>query len=206
MFYYNIGKTASGGDNLSANPNRIEIIENIRKGLVKRHENMSEEDKVKFSNSLKGEGNPNYGNKWNVEQRERMSKQRKGKPSILKGKSKEEVLGKERADAMKKMLSEKGKKLIGDKNPFYGKQHSDEIKRYTKECNLLHFIKVGKPFKINDKNYMFIKDASDDLGVHAATITYRLKSKNFINYEYITDTELIEKIKDENILNVKNRI
>ena len=45
-----------------------------------------------------GEGNPNYGNRWNQEQRDNLSKQKKGK-------SLEQIMGKERADIAKEKMS-----------------------------------------------------------------------------------------------------
>ena len=76
--------------------NKIRITSNQYK-IIK--ENFS-----KFrSEANKGEGNPNYGNKWTQEQRDNLSKQKKGKKL-------EDIMGKERAEASRKKMSESQKK------------------------------------------------------------------------------------------------
>ena len=47
LLYYNIGKKSEGGDNLTFNPRRSEIIDKIKNGLIRRYENENEEDKIK---------------------------------------------------------------------------------------------------------------------------------------------------------------
>lgn len=72
--------------------NKIKITSNKYK-IIK--ENFS-----KFRSEVnKGEGNPNYGNRWNDEQRKNLSNQKKGK-------SLEELFGKEKADIIKKKMSD----------------------------------------------------------------------------------------------------
>lgn len=65
-----------------------------------------------------GESNPNHNNKWAVWQKNRMSKQRKGLPSKLKGLTLDERYGKEKAKAIKlsNSMSHIGK-LVGELNP-----------------------------------------------------------------------------------------
>ena len=52
LLYYNIGKKSEGGDNLTSNPKRSEIIDKIKKGIMKRYVNESEEDKIKRCENL----------------------------------------------------------------------------------------------------------------------------------------------------------
>ncbi len=138
-----------------------------------------------------------------------MSNQRKGKPSILKGKTKEEVLGLEKAKEFRKKLSDRAKKkmLVGDNNPFYGKKHTNEVIEYLREINMgnnsLYNVNNAKPFRIEDKCFLFLKDASKELNINYLTIRHRLLSNNpkFNSYEYILDNELIEKLKSDYIIN-----
>lgn len=70
------------------------------------------------SEANKGEGNPNYGNRWTEEQRKNLSRQKKGK-------SLEELVGKERAIISKKKMS------ISQKNRKHkcGYRLSEETRR-----------------------------------------------------------------------------
>ena len=84
--------------------------------------------KKKQSKKISGENNPNWGNKWTEEQKEKMSK-------FKKGKTLEELMGKERAELTREKMSksqtgrkhpEEVKEKIrkansGEKNPSYGK-------------------------------------------------------------------------------------
>lgn len=84
--------------------------------------------KVKQSKTMLGENNPNYGNKWTEEQKENLSKKRKGR--TLEGR-----IGKEKSELVKQKMSksQKGRKHpeevkekirqanVGEKNPAYGK-------------------------------------------------------------------------------------
>jgi group I intron endonuclease len=108
--------------------------------------------RVKISKNMIGEKNPNYGNKWTEEQKEKSSK-------LKKGITLEERIGKEKADLAKQKMSKsqtgrkhpeevkekirqantgeknpaygKGYRQIGEKNPMWGK-HSHKRKSILK--------------------------------------------------------------------------
>lgn len=61
----NIGKKASGGDNITNHPNREEII----KKITEASKISNSKNREHYSIIFKGENNPNYGNKWNNEQK-----------------------------------------------------------------------------------------------------------------------------------------
>lgn len=98
----------------------------MSEGLYKRYEKETEKEKLKRRLNKTGTKNPNYGNKWNDVQRNRMSKQRKGLPSGRKGKTFEDIYGKEKSIELKNILSKNMNKRTGEKNPFYGKKHTEE--------------------------------------------------------------------------------
>jgi group I intron endonuclease len=161
---YNIGLKASGGDNITNNPNKIEILENIRNGVVKRIQLMTEEERnEKFSRP--NEKNPNW----------------KGGVS-----TKYCVCGKQIASHHKYCI--KCLPRNGENNSFYNKKHSEETK---KTMSKLHKGKYNGnqniKFTIDDIEYFSLGDAHNKLGIPIPTILWRLKSKNkkFENYKYL---------------------
>jgi hypothetical protein len=79
----------------------------------------SEYTKVKQSKSMLGENNPNYGNKWSEEQKEKLSKMKKGKTL-------EDRIGKERAELAKQKMSKSQK----------GRKHPEEVKEKIRQANI----------------------------------------------------------------------
>jgi len=200
--YYNISKDASGGDNLSNNPNRLKIIDKIKKTLIERYQSEPSEDRDKRVENLTGEKNPNYGNRWDDVKRNKMSKQRKGINSKIKGKTYEEIHGEYKANILKKNHSKKMKgNLIGDKNPFFGKKHSKENINFFSESQKYKpnkgILSRFKPFYIDDKIFYTLNKASKELHINYLTIRYRLNSKKFKNYFYIEDLQIIDILKVE---------
>lgn len=202
--YYNIGICSSGGDNITNNPNKEIIVEKIKKGLLKRYQNETEEERNLRIESRKGENNPNYNNKWNNKQRIRMSNQRKGMISKIKGKTYEEIHGYDKALELKNKKSDTMKGyLVGDKNGFFGKKHSEDNLKFFSESQknkpTKGILSRFKPFYIDDKIYFTLNQASKILNINYLTIRYRLNSKKFINYIYIDDINLIDELKKDYI-------
>ena len=100
--------------------------------------------KVKQSKIMSGENNPNFGNKWSEDKKEKLSKERKGLTL-------EERIGEEKARQAKERMSksQKGRKHpeevkekirqanVGEKNPAYGKgdrQRGEKNPFYGKKC------------------------------------------------------------------------
>ena len=114
----------------------------------------SDYTKVKVSKIMSGENNPNFGNKWTDEQKENLSKKKKGKTLV-------ESVGEEKAKKAKEKMSksQKGRKHpeevkekirqanIGENNPMFGKTQKNRrpIQQLTKEGILV-------------KEYDFISD------------------------------------------------
>lgn len=200
---FNIGEKAIGGDNITHHPDRDNIVLKMKNALYNRYENQTEEDKLKRSLNIMGEKNPNFGNKWNNQQRERMSKQRKGLDSKIKGKSFEEIYGEEKAKELKKSISNYAKTRTGEKNSFYGKKHTEENIKFFSETqknkpNKSYYERL-KPFIIDDIEYLTLSEASKKLNINYLTIRNRLLSNNFKNYYYIKDENKIKELKDKYI-------
>ena len=183
-YLYNTADSASfGGDLLSNNPNKEKIIK--RRILAQKESlmKMSPEEKIdKFSRS--GIKNGMYGKAHSKKTKSIISDINKGRAPINKGKNLEESVGTTRSKEIKQHLSNLAKNRTGDKNPFYGRHHSDETK-----VRLKNSMKGRKPINsrkvmINDIVYESLADAARNLNVVPATILYRIKSKNYPKYEY----------------------
>lgn len=195
MKYYNIGKHSSGGDNLTNHPDRESIIEKIRKN----RKILTEKEKKKLSIKMMGENNPNYGNRWNDEQKKNNSIKLKEyyseNANYIKGKTLIEYFGKEISEKYKKRISDMAKERIGEKNSFYGKRHTEDTKkRISEKKKGKKVLSQLKPFSIDNINYLSLKDASKYTNINYSTIRDRIISKNlrFKNYQYITDKKIID--------------
>jgi hypothetical protein len=144
---YNIGLMASGGDNLSKNPNKDKIIENITKSVKNRYSLMTNEEK-KEKHSKPMEKNPNW----------------KGGVSYKHCKCGEKI------NPINKTCI-KCRDKSGINNPFYNKNHTDETKKKISEK------RVGKyngeqniPIIIDNIEYSSAGEASKILDIPMVTI------------------------------------
>lgn len=137
--------------------------------------------KVKQSKATLGENNPNYGNKWSEEQKEKLSKMKKGKTL-------EELIGKEKAELVKQKMSnsQKGRKHteevkekirqsnIGEKNPSYGKgdrQKGEKNPNYNKPMPTRKpILKLNEKYEIV-KEYEFLSQVKED-GFNPSNVMY----------------------------------
>ena len=185
---YNVSKKSSGGDLISYHPNNKQFRELQSKLLKERYSNMSAEEKKKMSENLKGDKNPNFGNRWSDEQRlkasERMKREKKSLFYDYKGKTFEEIFGEEKTKMIKERISKSSSKRIGEKNSFYGKHHSDETKKILSEKR-----KGVKPINckkvmFNDIIYESAMECSKKLNINYLTVCYRAKN-NIYGFSYV---------------------
>lgn len=126
MEYVNVGFAKKGfcGDTMSilTEEGKKERIENISKGLKENFSKLSKEEIRKKYARCK-ERNGMFGKKHSEESKKKMSEKQKinGKRYSLerKGKSYNEIYGKERADVIRHKLSNLSKLRTGEKNPFF---------------------------------------------------------------------------------------
>lgn len=188
---YNISSKTSGGDNLTNHPNRDEIIQKMSDGVRERHLNRTSDEKELFSEKCKGDKNPNFGNSWTDDMKEsarlRTIEYFKTHISYKSGKKHSEIYGEEKSEEIRKNLSKLASLKIGEKNPFFGKSHSEEYKKNASEKRKgKYYGEQNISFLIDDKEYESLGMASKELNIPITTIRWRLKSKNekFINYQY----------------------
>lgn len=140
--------------------------------------------KVEIKKSMSGENNPNYGNKWSEEQKEKLSKERKGltleervgkeKSDLAKEKMSKNRTGKKHTEKSKEKMREanigeknpaygKGDRQIGDKNPMWGKPNKNRtpIQQFTKEGEFV-------------KEYEYISQVKED-GFGPSNVMYCAK-------------------------------
>ena len=133
-----------------------------------------------YQKTLSGSNNPNYGNRWTDEKRKMHSdkiKEMWANPDNLK------KIMKPKLDTSKMGKHDKR----GEKNPFYGKTHSDEVK------DKLSKLKKGKKpsntkwLEIDGNTYHGLTEASNHTGIKSTTIWHRIKSNNkkYEGYKYI---------------------
>jgi len=161
--------------------------ENFEFVILKENVSNSEEEELKMIYS-----NDNGYN---------MIKQSKGVSNYIHHGESNGMYGKKHSEESKIRMSESTKGMYnGEKNPFYGKKHSEESRRKMSESKKgqgenipksdSHREKIKmsnpkrKPVIIDDVKYNSINEASKILGIDRKTITYRLNSKNFKNYNY----------------------
>jgi group I intron endonuclease len=160
---FNIGVKSSGGDNLTKNPNKEEIVSKMTQSVRKRYGLMSEDER-KEKHSRPMDKNPNW----------------KGGASFKYCECGLKIL-----PINNSCINCRDKS--GDKNPFFGKQHTEETKQKLSE------IRKGTyngdqniPIIIDNVEYRSAGEASKILNIPMVTIRWRIKSKNkkFENYKY----------------------
>lgn len=186
---YNTSNEANfGGDLLTGNPRREEIIEKRKNTCRQQYLNMSKEDRIKRYSKF-GAKNGMYGKTHTPEVRKILSEVNKGKKPPVTGKSYCEYFGDEKANQLKKNLSEHAKQRTGEKNPFYGRHHSEETKEKLRQINLGKKPTNSRPVELDGVPYESVTEASRQLGVVPATIINRIKSKNYPNCYYVDEMD-----------------
>ena len=175
---YNFSRFASGGDNLSNHPNRVEI--NKRKSETNKRKATlltEEERKERWGHPM--ENNPNW---------------KGGKTYFLCPVCQKKV----KKHNQKQETCAKCRDRTGIKNPFYGRKHTEEhiLRAKQKKKDFYNALsedekakraksKPARALCIDGKNYPSLSAASRALGITPAAISYRLKSSKYPNEYYL---------------------
>ena len=102
-------------------------------------------------------------------------------------------LGKKASQETKEKMSVIASERLGEKNPFFGKHHSEETKQKVRETKQKNREKNGptipknaRKVLIDGETYITVTEAGIQLKVCTATILHRIKSPNpkFSGYKY----------------------
>lgn len=160
---YNIGIKAKGGDNLTNNPNKKDIINKITNSIIERYKLMTDEEK-KEKHSKPMCKNPNW------------------KDGISYKYCK---CGLKIKPTNKTCINCRDKS--GEKNPFFGKQHSEETKKKLSELRRGKKPTNMKQVIIDDVIYESLAEASRKTGIPSPTILWRINSKNKKYENYLSN-------------------
>lgn len=193
---YNLAKQAKGGDNISYHLNRKEIIEKMKISCKNAWNNFTPEQKRLLSESRSGENNGMFGKHHSKETIEKISFKIKEyyitHESIRKGKNFDSIYTPEKAKELRSKFSKIASQRVGEKNPFYGKKHSQEFKLKLSELRKGQYNgSQNIPFTIDGVRYESLSQAAKILNLHITVIRWRLLSKNkkFENYKYCERNE-----------------
>lgn len=185
---YNVSKQGSGGDLLSYHPLLDEIREKQKKATKEKWEEKSTEEKLAYSKKMIGRGNPNFGNKWTNEQKEKASiywkEYFKTHDNFIKGKTFEEAFGEEKARKIKKRLSEIASQKTGKKNPFYGKRHSKETREKISKARKGNLPPNSKRVEYNGTIYPSAGVCAQTLKMNHMTVCYKCR-KEIDGFKYV---------------------
>lgn len=177
---------ASFGDTKTHNPRRQEIIEKTSATLSRQMSMMSiEEKREKFG--MLGERNGMYGKTHSNEVKQRLSEREYSEDTKKKMSESAIKKFKDRPD-LRENLSNHASLRVGDKNPFYGRTHSEEVKQKMSEKNTGKVPANAMTIRVFGKQYSSFKEASEALGIPHTTIRWRCMSQNkkFDDYVILT--------------------
>lgn len=164
---YNVSNNTTGGDLLTNNPRRKEIIEKIKKTVNENISQMTDEErKARWSRPM--ESNPNW----------------KGGKTFFKC----PICGKIVRTGIKRKTCGDCRNRNGEDNPFYGKIHSNETKKKLSEAakkrgNSTNTQKLE--VEIDGVIYSSMSVAAKEIGCVVATIRNRIENPKFPNYKLI---------------------
>jgi group I intron endonuclease len=184
---YNIGRKASGGDNRTNHPLNNEISLRTSKTIRHNISLLSEEDRKRKFGKL-GDKNGMFGKTHTQDVKDaarvRMLKlQEDGIIVSRLGRTNIDLFGEEKAKEASRKLSEYGKTRTGNKNPFYGRHHTEETKQKIRDTkNKIPISERTKnnsqitPVQINGVNYMSLSEAGRQLQISPPMLIYRIRS------------------------------
>ncbi len=157
---YNIGKKSSGGDNITAHPDRDLIVSKIKEANQQRMSNMTEE-----------------------ERQERFSKPMQSNPNWKGGISNStcEVCDKKISQGATRCMEHIKYQRSGVNNPFHGKTHSEETKAKMRDIAKNRTTKPSNSKKVMAEGVLYQtgQEVAKAFGITRALVNYRCKSDKY---------------------------
>lgn len=185
---FNVSKKASGGDLLTYHPQLDQIKQKISKTLRKKH---ASGEIVLPSQAGVLNSNYKHGQRMEVY-------------APCPACKKDRVLPQDKKDALCPSCT--AKKRTGEKNSFYGKNHSLETKSKLSEISKTRTEKMNKegkilptaiPVFVQGVYYTSSASAARHLGILSSTLNYRVRSRNweYRSYYYAHNPKKFEDLK-----------
>lgn len=170
----NIGRHATGGDNLSNHPDKEAIISKRRNAqLILLSSMTAAEKRQKWGKT--GSANGMFGRTHSAEAKELVSKANAGHSRNK---------GCRRSVETRVKLSAVASARLGEANPFFGKSHSAATREKLSKANKGRKPPNQRPVSCDGESYEGVTDAARSIGVSPALVIYRIKSNKW-DYHYL---------------------
>jgi hypothetical protein len=194
----NISTGVNGGDNLTRNPNRQEIIDRMSLSLRKTISEMSPQER-KDLHSQPGEKNGMFGRTHTPEARAKISEANR---------QREPRRGFNLTEEAKEKLRAKAALRTGEKNGFFGKTHTQESIDRAVAARRRHYESTGnvyaqaKTVMVDGVTYPSAREAAAQLDIGYTLLIHRLKSPlpKYSDYQYLDKSPTtIESTDDQSV-------
>lgn len=178
----NIGMSAVGGDNITRNPNREEIVKKISVGLKRRNAKAREnpEEWKKLYPGCIGVASGMFGRTHTPEAIAKMKAATIGR--VWHSGYKQKLSDEQRAER-----SKQASERVGERNSFFGKTHSEETKEKIRLSRIGNIPANSKKVEVDGVVYESLTEASRQFGISPALMVYRINSDKpkYSGYKYL---------------------
>ena len=174
----NVGLHVKGGDNLTRNPRRDEIIKQRTETQLRNYEDMGVAvRREKWGRS--GRDNPMFDRTHSEEARKRIAEAH-STPEAAK-----RLASYKTTDKYRQAMSDAASRRVGEKNTFFGKTHSEESKEKIRRAKLGSRPSNAQRVCVNGIEYNSVREACEKVGISYPTMIKRLKSDD-TNYSFVS--------------------
>lgn len=174
----NIWLHVKGGDNLTRNPRREEIIERRRDTQLQLYQQMGAEvRREKWGRA--GTENPMFGRRHTAEAKRRMAVVNSTHEVA------ERLSSYKSTEKYRRSMSEAASRRIGEKITFFGRTHTEATKERIRQGRIGKIPGNAQRVHVNGIEYSSVREACDRVGISYPTMIKRLKSDD-PNYSFVS--------------------